>query len=226
MLWGENGRFSRTFKYWRSVLTASLNLIPRLIGTINSLFERLCASEAREAAAVAREAAAEARAVAAETRATASETSLKMLQQHTMSYTEERAQLANARETFAQQLEQNAKEKAGLWQGLRAAQEELFTLKANHLRTLQALCVRGVNGTQDLYAGYAANEARMTEKIRTLEAARAASMALLKVAETAARAELRAHEQALQESARLLEGTSQRLVAERDALLERLTQSR
>ena len=51
-------------------------------------------------------------------------------------------------------------------------------------------------------------------------------MALLKVAETAARAELRAHEQALQESARLLEGTSQRFVAERDALLERLTQSR
>ena len=96
MFWGENGRFSSTFKYWRSVLTASLNLIPRLIGTIRSLFERLCASEAREAAA--------------EARAVAAETSLKMLQQHNMSYTEERARLANARQAFAQQLEQHAKE--------------------------------------------------------------------------------------------------------------------
>ena len=196
MFWGENGRFSRTFKYWRSVLTASLNLIPRLIGTIKSLFERLCASEAREAAA--------------EARAVAAETSLKMLQQHNMSYTEDQAQLANARKAYAQQLEQHANEKAALWQGLREAQEELFTLKANHLRTLQALGVRRVNGTQDLYAGYAANEARMAEKIRTLEAGRAASMVLLKVAETAAKAELRAYEQALQESTRLLEGTSQR----------------
>jgi hypothetical protein len=54
LFWGEDGRFTRTFKYWRSVLTASLNLIPRLIGTILSLFKQLCASEAREAAAEAR----------------------------------------------------------------------------------------------------------------------------------------------------------------------------
>ena len=83
MFWRENGRFSRTFKYWRSVLTVSLNLIPRLIGTIKSLFERLCASEAREAAA--------------EARAVAAETSLKMLQQHNMSYMEEQVQLAKFR---------------------------------------------------------------------------------------------------------------------------------
>ncbi len=85
-----------------------------------------------------------------------------------------------------------------LWarEGLRAAQEELVTLRTNNLRALQALGVRGVNGTQALYAsaGCAANhdEARMadSEKIRDLEAARAASMALLRAAEIAAKAEL------------------------------------
>ncbi len=57
--------------------------------------QQFCTSEALEAAA-------EAKAVAAKTRATASEKSL--LQQHTMQYAEDQAQLANALQAFAQQL--------------------------------------------------------------------------------------------------------------------------
>ncbi len=101
MFWGKNVRFSSTFKYWKNVLTAALNLIPRLIGTISTLLERLYTSEAREAAA-------EARAAAQATAFESQEVTLKQQATHA----DERAAASEAREVNLKQQAAHANERA------------------------------------------------------------------------------------------------------------------